>query len=68
MYNCTPTSKGGIVPIMARIQLRANQNNCKICGDRAKNIVPNPQYLSTEHSSQNFVIFLLSEEGCHIRA
>lgn len=66
MYRCTNIEKNAYVPVAARTQ--ANQYNCKICGNRPPNIVPNPEYLVTENTSQNFYIKIISEEGCFIRA
>ena len=67
-YKCEKIINGGLIPNIVPKTLVANQYNCKICGNRPGNIVPQPKYLVTENTSQNYFIILTSEEGCHIRA
>ena len=68
MFKCTNIDNNAVVPKIVSTIFRSNQYNCNTCGDRARNIVPNPYYLTTENQSNNYIIFLLAEDGCHIRA
>ena len=67
-YRCQNENKNALIPNAVKVQIAANQYNCKICGNRPGNIVPKPKYLVTENTSNNFFGILTSEEGCHIRA
>lgn len=65
---CVRVSKGGYVPKMVDFINRGSQYNCQICGAIPGVIIPNPKYLVTEHITDLVTRFIVTEDGCRIRA
>lgn len=65
---CVRVSKGGYIPLIVDYINRGAQFNCQICGSIPGVIVQNPKYLVTERTSELVTIYIVTEDGCRIRA